>query len=392
MLTCQGDLKDKTMKNVPSSGRLRVEVLALPDETLQTLKAHRFRTVQDILAFGVSDVASLCGMGGDGPQLIEAALNAPPEGLTLFSKTTPFRAANSFEQKILFGCSEEFLILPITSLRLSSRAVGILHRLRLQTISDILDYGLENLASLTKLGEVTSANIKNAILDMLDGESLNQQTKFPTLLHSLLQTTPDRREIIKARFGFDTGKGMTLPEVGHFLGMSMHQVGKILISELRKMILGRTGIAVYLLRQRVDVVLVRNGYIAAFEDILRNAFFQRCGWKHLSFVINLLCALFPKNYRIIEDHYLTSLSPEEVIKCTNRLSSAYKRFLEQMAAEAGSIEGFAPSFRYVLHCLQKNHKKKSPHREYDRKIRVSVSVHSDRNTPVNRMRAQDDST
>lgn len=346
------------MKSIRSLGRLQVESLALPDGMLMALKTNRFRTVKDIIAFGVSDVALLCKMGSDAVRLMEAALSAPPRDLTLFSRRTPFRTANSFEQKVQFSCSEDFLRLPVTRLRLSARAIGILHQLHLDTISDVLDYGPRNLGNFRSIGDATCENIENAILDLMDGELLDQQTKFPTLLDSLLTTDPDKREVIKARFGFDTGTELTLPEVAKSLCMSMHKAGKILIHEMPKMTLGQAGIALHLLRQRIDVVLIRNGYIAAFEDILRYPFFRSCGRKRLGFLVNLLCALFPMNYRVIEDDYLTSLSPEEVLKCTSRLSAVYKRFLQEMTiAEAGSIEGFAPSFRYVLHCLQKNQKK-----------------------------------
>jgi hypothetical protein len=380
------------MKNIRSMERLQIEALALPDEIMRALKGHRFRTAKDILAFGVSDVALVCKMGSDAPALIETALSAPPPaGVPLFSKRTPFRAANSFEQKIRFSCSEKFLQSPITDLRLSSRAAGVLHHLCLETISDILDYGPGNLACFRSIGEVTCANIQNAILDLMDGELLSQQTKLPTLVDSLLPTAPDKRKVIKARFGFDTGKGMTLPEVGQSLGMSVHQVGKILIREMRKMTLGQAGIALYLLQQRLEVVLIRNGCIAALEDILRYPFFRSCGRKHLGFLTNLLCTLFPKNYRIIDDHYLTSLSPAEVLKRTDELSNVYKRFLQQMAVtEAGSIEGFPPSFRYVLHCLQENRDRISPHGEYNRTTGArAVSVQKERKPPISRSRLQD---
>lgn len=346
------------MKSVRSLGRLQTESLALPDEMLKVLKANRFRTVKDIVAFGVPDVALLCKMGSDAPRLIEAALNAPPRDVTLFSRRTPFRTANSFEQRIEFSCGEDFLRLPVTNLRLSARAVGILHHLHLDTIADVLDYGPRNLGNFRSIGDATCENIENAILDLMDGELLDQQTKFPTLLQSLLPIDSDKCEVIKARFGFDTGMELTLPEVAKSLHISMHKAGKILIHEMPKMALGQAGIAAHLLRQRIEVVLIRNGYIAAFEDILRYPFFRSCGRKRLGFLVNLLCALFPRNYRIIEGDYLTSLSREEVLKCTSRLSAVYKRFLQEMTvAEAGSIEGFAPSFRYVLHCLQKNQKK-----------------------------------
>lgn len=346
------------MKSIRSIGRLQTENLTLPDEMLKVLKANRFRTVKDIVAFGVSDVALLCKMGSDASRLIEAALNAPPRGTTLFSRRTPFRTANSFEQRVQFSCSEDFLRLPVTNLRLSARAVGILHHLHLDTIADVLEYGPRNLGNFRSIGDATCDNIENAILDLMDGELLDQQTKFPTLLDSLLPAAPEKCEVIKARFGFDTGIELTLPEVAKFLHMSMHKAGKILIHEMPKMTLGQAGIALALLRQRIEVVLIRNGFIAAFEDILRYPFFRSCGRKRLGFLVNLLCALFPKNYRIIEGDYLTSLNPDEVLKCTSRLSTLYKRFLQEMTvAEAGSIEGFAPSFRYVLHCLQKNQKK-----------------------------------
>jgi hypothetical protein len=379
------------MKHNRSLRRLQVEALALPEEILQALKVNRFRSVKDILAFGVFDAALVCKMDGNAPQLIEEALSVPPKGVTFFSRRTPFRAANSFEQKIQFSCSDDFLRLPITNLRLSARAIGILHHLHLKTISDILDYGPRNLAKFRSIGEATCANIENAILDLMDGELLDQQTKFPTLLDSLLPPDPDKRDVIKARFGFDTGKEMTLPEVAKSLRMSTHKVGKILIRERRKMTLGQAGIALYLLRQRVEIVLIRNGYIAAFEDILRYPFFRNCGRKHLSFLINLLCTLFPKNYRVIEDHYFTSLSPEEVLKRTNRLSVAYKRLLEQMAiAEAGSIEGFSPSFHYIMHCLQKNGNTNSPRRERNTKTAVrAVSIRKDRKTQINKIRLKD---
>lgn len=342
------------MKHSSSLGRLRIESLALPEEMLQALKAHRFRSVGDIMAFGVSNVVLLCRIGESGSASIDAALRAPDKSASVFTKRVPFKMATSFEQKVDFSCSEEFLSTPVTKLRLSSRAAAILHRLGLKTIGDILVYGIENFASVDTIGELTCANIQDSILDLMDGEMLDHGTSFSRLVYCLLPPDEDKRNVMESRFGLSTGKGMSIPEVANSWGMSEHRVGKIILREMRKMTLGKAGVALQLLRERFEVVLIRNGHIVAFEDLPLHPFFRnRNGIRPIVFMINLLCALFPKRYRIIDSNYLTCLSPREIAKRTEWLKDIFEVFLRQIAIGAGSGQ-FPPSPRYVLHCLHKN--------------------------------------
>lgn len=368
------------MKSNRSLGRLLVEALELPEEIVQLLKANRFRTVKDIHTFGVSNVALLCKIGHHGAGLIEAALSVPPKTVRLFSQRAPFKTAASFEQTVQFACSEDFLHLPVTNLKLSSRAVGVLHQLDLKTISDVLNYGLTNFALLKNIGELTSANIEHAILDLINGESLGQQTGFRRLIRSLLPSAPEKREVIKYRFGYDNGRAMSIREVAQALGTTGHRAGKIITREMRKMTLGQSGIAMYLLQQRIEVVLITNGHIAAFEDILRHPFFRRASRKHVLFMINLLCALFPQKYRIIDDHYLTSLGPSEVTRRAFNVANEYKRLLQHMSVSDVGLEEFPPSPSYILHCLQKDNDKKKL-----RKTENSFLFGKDRKTSTNKM-------
>jgi hypothetical protein len=315
----------------------------------------------------VSNVAIICKIGGHGAASIEAALATPPKHVKLFSEKVPFKMATSFEQKVQFSCSEEFLLMPVTSLRLSSRAVRILRQLGLETISDVLDYGVGNFAGLKNIGELTSANIENAILDLACGESLNQQASFRRLLNSLLPAEPEKRAIIKARFGHDTGMIMSIPEVAQVQCTSEYRVGKMILREMPKMTLGQAGSALSLIRQRIEVALYANGYIAAFEDIVRHPLFRGCSRNHLLFTVNLLCALFPEAYRMIDGYYLTSLTPAEVAERTKRVISAYGRFLKTMSASKFRLRGeLPPSSRYILHCLKMADNDKAP--EIDKQV------------------------
>jgi hypothetical protein len=344
------------MKNGRLFPRLKVEALQLPDEVIQVLKNHRFRMVQDILSFGISDTALLCQMDGNAIDLIEGALDVPPICVTLLSEKTPFKKANSFEEKILYTGSAEFLESPTANLSVSVRGARILSRLHLKTITDVLGYGLANLTTFTNIGEFTLRNIENAIMDLMDGQLLNHQTGFRTLLDCLLPLSADRCNIVKARFGFDTGKGSTLREIGQQFEMSIERVRKIIMEEMRKMVLGKAGIALSLLRQRVAVVLIKNGYIAALDDIAAHPFFRNNNGRRVLFLINILSTIFPKKYRTIDDHYVTSLSPAEVVKRKISITSAYNEFRRQMAAaEVALIEAFPLSAHYVLHCLQQRH-------------------------------------
>lgn len=353
------------MKNSRLLPRLKIEGLRLSDELIQVLRSHTFRTVQDIISFGISDMALLCGIDRNATAAVEAALDAPPECVMLFSERTPFREANSFEEKIEYSCSAEFLRLPTANLSLTTRAARVLGGLHLETIADVLDYGIANLARFANVGEATCTSIEDAILDLLDGQSLSHSTGFRTLLDCLLPTAPGKREIVEARFGFETGQGSTLRDIGRQAHMSMERIRQIIIDEMRKITLGKAGIALNLLIQRVDVVLIRNGHIAALEDIMAHAFFRMQRLKRVSSLISLLVALFPRKYRIIDDHYLTSLSPADVVKRTNSITSAYKEFRQQMAmAEVSLIKGFLLSPRYVLHCLRKRPDSETPPKRF----------------------------
>lgn len=345
---------DTGMKSSRLFPMLKIEAVQLSDEVIGILKARRFRTVQEILSFGIFDVALLCGMDSTMAEAIRAALDAPPRNITFFSGITPYKKANSFEERIRYSCDSEFLELSAESLSLSIRAARVLNTIGLRTIADILNYGLPNLTEFANVGDFTRRNIENAILDLMDGELLNQSTGFRTLLDCLLPEATIKRDILEARFGLGTGKGCTLRELAQRFDISCERVRKIILDEMRKITLGKSGIALNLLRQRVEVVLIRNGYIAAIEDITAHPLFRAHSKRRVLFLIKLLSALFPKCYRIIDDHYLTTLSPGEVFECTQNITSVYREFKERIAmAETALIDTFSLSRRYVLHCLEK---------------------------------------
>jgi hypothetical protein len=171
------------MNSSRSFPRLRVEALELPDYVIQTLTALRFRSVRDILAFSVPDTSILCGLDNGGPKSIEAALDAPQRRLSFFLQRTPTKKVNSFEEKVKFSCDDDFLQLPTARLRLPVRAAGIVRRLHLTTIENILDYGLANLKQYANISDFTYTHIENAIVDLMHGESLPMSPRY--VLHCL---------------------------------------------------------------------------------------------------------------------------------------------------------------------------------------------------------------
>lgn len=166
--------------------------------------------------------------------------------------------AKSFEQRVDFSCSEEFLLISVRKLRLSSRAGAILRRLGLKTIGDVLGYCIETFTNFDSIGVLPCVNIQDSILDLLDGEMLYHSTLFSHLIDYLLPSDEDKRNIMEARFGLRIGKGMSIPEVTASLGMSEHRVGKIVLRGMRKMTLGKAGVALQLLRERFEVCLTRS--------------------------------------------------------------------------------------------------------------------------------------
>jgi hypothetical protein len=342
------------MKNSRFFPRLTIEALQLDEDTIRELKGQRFRTVQDIISFGVPETALLCGGDHQMADIIRGALDSPPQQLVYFSERTPFKSASTFEEEILYTGNAEFLQTPTSDLAVSARGARILGKLRLKTIADVINYGLGNLTAFENIGEFTRKNVEKAIMELMDGQSLNHQAGFRKLLHALLPAAPDRCEILKARFGFETGRGSTLREIGQRFGMSIERIRKIIMEEMRRATLGKAGIALSFLRQRISVVLITNGHIAAIEDIASHRFFENNSRKRILFLVNILAALFPKRYRIIEGGYLTSLSPAEVARRKKSVSKVYSEFVRQMiSAEVALIKGIQLSPRYVLHCLGK---------------------------------------
>lgn len=239
---------------------------------------------------------------------IESVVDALPKFITLTSDKASSDKTCATEKLVRVIHSANFLQLPLQRLNLPARGRAIVRRLRLSTLADLFDYGLHNLREFKNVGEITCRDIEKAILEQISSQRMNGRTGIGTLLANLLPKVPGRRDIVKARFGFGDGKGQTLQKIGHQFGFTRERIRQIIADELANMTAGTPGVALNLLQQKVDAILIRVGGVVALEDIVRQEFFRRERAERVSFTINVLTAVFPDKYRIVDGKRLTILS------------------------------------------------------------------------------------
>lgn len=277
-------------KNYQALSGLNVDALELPDHVVDPLEAHNFISAFDV--FGLTLLRELEGIARGS---CEGVLVALPKFVAFVSEKPSPEETRRTETRFHVIHAADVLQLRTDKLNLTPRGKAIIRRLRLITLDDLLRYGLTNLKKFKNVGERTCRNMEKAVLELIASQALTCQGDLGVFLEGILPKSVDRRDIIKARFGFHDGKGQTLRKIGQDFGLSAERIRQILVDELQGMTVGRAGVAMNILKRKVDSIVARKGDLS-LEDVIRQKFFRRHRKEEVLFALNLLCALFPEKY------------------------------------------------------------------------------------------------
>jgi hypothetical protein len=118
--------------------------------------------------------------------------------------------------------------------------------------------------------------------------------------------------IIKARFGYEDGKCKTLEEIGNHIGITRERVRQILVGEIRRIKHPARRIVLQTIIENIEKLLLYYRGIVSIQDIAKDNYFSAGNRKQLIFLRNLIVALYEERYRIINKHFLTSLSDDAI--------------------------------------------------------------------------------
>jgi hypothetical protein len=153
----------------------------------------------------------------------------------------------------------------------------------------------------------------------------------------VLPRLQDRRDIVKARFGYTNGKGQTLRRIAHRFSLSAERIRQIIVDELRNMTVGKAGVALNLIRQRVDIILISAGCTVALKDLGRHDFFKTRRRAEVLCMVKLLSALFPNRYGVIDNEYLSLLDCYRAEKAKTDTGDVGKQFRQVLPANKTAL-------------------------------------------------------
>jgi DNA-directed RNA polymerase delta subunit len=269
----------------------------------------------------------------------------------------------------LIGASESFLKKSFKSMDLSVRNMNALDREGINTIEDLLLFGMDNYAKLRNVGRRSSSALTNCILRVYEeyhkpGEqsaniliSAAHGKNCRELLDVLLRALPKKRkDLFLEKLGYSTGADKTLKEVGIAHSITKERVRQITKGQL--MVLKRTK-AEYLseIAERLDEALQLSGDVVSLDELSKKDFFSGLERNHLGFMVNIIVELSDERYRLAEKKFLTILSEDEIEDFPSLISEIIEDF-EYPMPESHFYETLRKklppvSWDYVTLCLEK---------------------------------------
>lgn len=209
--------------------------------------------------------------------------------------------------------NDEFLNLPIENLNLPTRAYNGLVIEGLKTVSDILNYGLQELQKKRNMGTKSIDIIKNAIMEIQRSRiNATSEISFVDAMNSLFSSvTPKYLHILESRFGYG-GKCKTLEAIGSEIGITRERVRQIIAKECRRIRHPKRKEVLQALIENIERLLFRYKGILSINDIAKDGFFVNGTHKQVRLLTNLISELYEERYRIIDKYFLTSLSDDEI--------------------------------------------------------------------------------
>lgn len=293
--------------------------LNLPVRAYHVLETKGLKTVRDVMKFGLDNIIKLNHAGTKTVKAISEAVEPYiPEHLkhALIEHSPTFEESikNSFDKKLLSTFIEE--------LKLTERAFNALTNAGLKTIEDIINYGLNTLQNQKNVGIKTINNIKHAILMLRTQTQSINETSFIDAIESILAcVTRKDLPIIEARYGYDDGRCKTLEEIGNNKGFTRERVRQIIVKELKLIKrYKRKNLQAFI--ENIERLLLQYKGIISINEIAMDSYFIDGTKRQLIFLIKLIAELYEERYRIIDKHFLASLSDNEIKLLQSKIQEA----------------------------------------------------------------------
>ena len=334
-----------------------IEELNLPVRAYHVLETKGLKTVRDVMKFGLDNIIKLRHAGTKTVKAISEAVEPYiPEHLkhALIEHSPTFEESikNSFDKKLLSTFIEE--------LKLTERAFNALTNAGLKTIEDIINYGLNTLQNQKNVGIKTINNIKHAILMIRTQTQSINETSFIDAIESILAcVTTKNLPIIEARYGYDDGRCKTLEEIGNNKGFTRERVRQIIVKELKLIKrYKRKNLQAFI--ENIERLLLQYKGIISINEIAMDSYFIDGTKRQLIFLIKLIEELYEERYRIIDKHFLASLSDNEIKLLQSKIQEVAlecqfpidnKSFIDNIISLIGTVS------RYYLthHLIDREH-------------------------------------
>ncbi|TAN43929.1 MAG: hypothetical protein EPN22_08545 [Nitrospirae bacterium] len=332
-----------------------IEELNLSVRAYNVLKGNGLDTIKDVISFGLNRIIKLRSAGIKSVKAISDAIAfAMTEDFSTHShkEQEVEKALLSFEEVAKKTLEKKLLNASLKDLNLSLRTFNALKKIGIETVHDILNYGLDN------IGKKTSSEIKSAI-SMLENQqqSIVENITFREAVDNIFANVSQKNlPVIEMRYGYADGKRKTLEEIGNTKGLTRERIRQIILKEIRRITHYRARNSLELIIENIERLLFKYKGIIGIKDIFNDKYFSAASRNHVIFVLNLLADIYEEHYRFIDKYFFTSLNDNEIknlhgimreaaLKCKFPIEE--KTFINNIISTVGSISEYYLSY-YLL--------------------------------------------
>ncbi len=255
----------------------------------------------------------------------------------------------------------------------SARVSNALSKKNLKTVGDVLRFGWHNIYKIKNVGNKSLNELKNTIEHYLkishsieieknscyDNVDIDLGDSFLSIVEHILSSSLSEKQlqIIKARYGYESGKMKTLEQIGKESGISRERVRQIIVKSLLNLKHPSRQKKIQRLLEHIESALLNRKGIISVNDLREDSFFFSATNHLLRFIFNLITDLYEGRYRIIDKNYLTSLDDEELKELHIMINDAIARcqfpideddFYQNIITATGSISKDYLSY-YSIH-------------------------------------------
>ncbi len=293
---------------------LKVKELELSARAHNVLSNHNFRTVKEIIDFGVDNIIAFPNAGKKTVEEIRRAIKPYLQKVEVKTEKRDFHAAtiNSMTN------NEIYLLAPISELNLSVRALHALSTMKAKNIKDvvyILNSKLIDLIRKQNVGRMTVDEIKRATENYIFKAPQLARVKmnFTQAMNYLFSLiNPKYHFSIKARFGYEDGTFWTLEKISKKLGVTRERIRQIIHKELLMLKNYKSRTALQALIENVERLLSRYGGVVSIDDVVTDDFFKSGNRNHCIFLFGFITELYHERYKLVDRLFLSSLTKEEL--------------------------------------------------------------------------------